>query len=104
MARLFMLRDTTVPRHERLPCGIEFRVTSPRPLNATLGTIMESSLKGQRLIAVFLLGCVAFDYPLFALFAGTSSFLGIPLLYVYVFFAWALLIALMALVIERPPE
>ena len=29
---------------------------------------------------------------------------GIPLLHVYVFVAWALLIALMALVIERPPD
>jgi hypothetical protein len=65
---------------------------------------MESSLKGQRLFALFLLGCLALDYPLFALFAGTSSVLGIPLLYVYVFVAWALLIALMALVIERPPD
>jgi hypothetical protein len=65
---------------------------------------METSLKGQRLIALFLLGCLALDYPLFALFAGSASFLGIPLLHLYVFFAWALLIALMALVIERPPD
>jgi hypothetical protein len=65
---------------------------------------METGLKGQRLIALFLLGLLALNYPLFALFAGTASILGIALLHIYVFFAWALLIALMALVIERPRD
>ena len=54
--------------------------------------MMRSSLKGQRLVALFLLGCLLLNYPLFSLFAGAgTSVLGIPLLYVYVFFAWALL-------------
>jgi hypothetical protein len=60
-----------------------------------------SGLKGQRLIALFLLGCLLFDYPIFSLFAGPAQVFGIPLLYVYIFFVWALLIALMALVVER---
>ncbi|MGZ8210681.1 MAG: hypothetical protein ACXW2I_04925 [Burkholderiales bacterium] len=64
----------------------------------------DSSLKGQRLIALFLLGCLLFNYPLFALFAGPADVLGIPVLYVYLFFAWALLIALMALVVSRRTE
>ncbi|MGZ8201969.1 MAG: hypothetical protein ACXWUB_01860 [Burkholderiales bacterium] len=64
----------------------------------------DSSLKGQRLIALFLLGCLLFNYPLFALFAGPAAVLGIPVLYVYLFFAWALLIALMALVVSRRTE
>jgi hypothetical protein len=62
---------------------------------------MGSGLKGQRLIALFLLGCLLFDYPLFSLFAGPSQFLGIPLLYAYIFFVWALLIAAMGFVVER---
>jgi hypothetical protein len=62
---------------------------------------MGSGLKGQRLIALFLLGCLLFDYPLFSLFAGTSQLLGIPLLYAYIFFVWALLIAAMGFVVER---
>ena len=62
---------------------------------------MGSGLKGQRLIALFLLGCLLLNYPLFSLFSGATRVFGIPLLYVYVFFIWALLIALMAYIIER---
>ena len=61
----------------------------------------RSSLKGQRLVALFLLGCLLLNYPLISLFAGAAQVLGVPLLYVYVFLAWALLIASMAVVIER---
>jgi hypothetical protein len=61
---------------------------------------MSSELKGQRLVAVFLLGCLLLNYPLVALFAVPVEVFGVPLLYAYVFFAWALLIALMALVVE----
>jgi hypothetical protein len=64
----------------------------------------RSSLKGQRLVALFLLGCLLLNYPLFSLFAGTASLLQVPLLYVYVFFAWALVIALMAIVVERSTD
>ena len=63
--------------------------------------MLKSSLKGQRLVALFLLGCLLLNFPLVSLFAGPAHVLGVPLLYLYVFFAWALLIALMALVIER---
>jgi hypothetical protein len=66
--------------------------------------MLRSSLKGQRLVALFLLGCLLLNYPLFSLFAGAASVFGAPLLYVYIFAAWVLLIALMALVIERSPD
>jgi hypothetical protein len=58
-------------------------------------------LKGQRLIALFLLGALLLNYPLVSLFAGSSEIFGIPLLYAYVFFVWALLIALAAFIVER---
>ena len=63
--------------------------------------MIRRSLKGQRLVALFLLGCLLLNYPLFSLFSGAGRIFGIPLLYLYVFIAWALLIALMALVVER---
>jgi hypothetical protein len=66
--------------------------------------VLRSSLKGQRLAALFLLGFLLLNYPLFALFAGSATVLGVPLLYVYVFVAWALLIGLMALVVERSSD
>jgi len=61
-------------------------------------------ITGQRLIGLFLLGCVLFNYPLLVLFNLPLSIAGIPLLYAYLFCAWAMLIALMAWVIERPGD
>ena len=63
--------------------------------------MISPSVKGQRLVALFLLGCLLFNYPLLDLFAGPGEVFGIPLLYVYVFAAWALLLALMAVVVEK---
>jgi hypothetical protein len=65
---------------------------------------MWSGLKGQRLAALFLLGCLLLNYPLVSLFAGTAQIFGVPLLYLYVFAAWALLIGLIALVVERSKD
>jgi hypothetical protein len=64
----------------------------------------RSDLTGQRLTAIFLMGVVALNYPILSLFALPRQVAGIPLLYVYVFAAWAVLIALMAWVIERPRD
>ena len=61
----------------------------------------EQGRLGQRLVGVFLLGCLLFNYPLLALFNVRVAAAGIPLLYAYLFIAWALLIALVALIMER---
>ena len=61
----------------------------------------EFDVRGQRLAALCLLGLLLFNYPLLAVFNVPVMLFGIPLLYVYFFLAWAALIALMALVIER---
>ncbi len=50
-----------------------------------------------RVIAVFLVGCLAFGYPLLALFNVPATVLGVPVLYLYVFGAWAALILLICL-------
>ncbi len=63
--------------------------------------MMRSRLVAQRLAALFLLGCLLFNYPLLALFNRDAEVLGIPLLYAYVFGAWLALIVLMALAVER---
>lgn len=61
----------------------------------------KPNAKGQRLVALFLLGNLLFNYPLLALFNRSDIVLGAPMLYVYVFGGWALLIALLALIIEK---
>jgi hypothetical protein len=61
----------------------------------------EYDVRGQRLAALALLGLLLFNYPLLAVFNVPGTLFGIPVLYAYFFLAWAALIALMALVIER---
>jgi hypothetical protein len=57
--------------------------------------------KAQRLVALCLLGFLLFNYPILALFNRAGLVLGIPVLYAYIFAAWAALIALMAIVVGR---
>ncbi|WP_020654292.1 hypothetical protein [Massilia niastensis] len=59
------------------------------------------NVKGERLIALFLLGNVLFNYPVLALFNRTGTVFGIPVLYAYVFGAWALFIVLLARVVDK---
>ena len=60
----------------------------------------EFESKGQRFVALCMLGMLLFNYQILALFNVHRVFLGVPALYAYVFIAWAALIALMALIAE----
>ena len=62
---------------------------------------MRPGVKGPRLVALFLLGVLLLNFPFLQLVDRAVSFLGVPLLHAYVFAVWALLIGLMALVLER---
>ena len=62
--------------------------------------MQEHERKGQRLIALFILGCLLFNYPVLSLFNVAAEAFGVPVLYAYIFAAWALLVALMAIVVE----
>lgn len=57
-------------------------------------------VKTQRLVALCILGVVLFNYPMLALFNVAATAFGVPVLYVYIFSAWSLLIACMAYVVE----
>ena len=56
--------------------------------------------KGQRFVALCMLGILLFNYPILALFNVPGDVFGVPALYAYVFVAWAALIALMAWIAE----
>jgi hypothetical protein len=62
--------------------------------------MFRSIVKQQRLVALFLFGVLLFNYPLLALFSRPAEVFGIPLLYAYVFGAWALFVGLLARVVE----
>jgi hypothetical protein len=60
----------------------------------------------RRLVGVFLLGWVLLNYPILSLFNRPATVAGIPLLYVFVFAAWTLIVALVGLITlaGRPPH
>jgi hypothetical protein len=62
---------------------------------------VSEEAKGQRFVALCMLGMVLFNFPMLALFNVPGTLLGVPVLYAYLFIAWAALIALMALVANR---
>ena len=62
---------------------------------------MDDKDKEQRFVALCMLGVILFNFPVLALFNVAGSILGIPVLYAYIFAAWALVIALMYWLAER---
>jgi len=60
----------------------------------------KSNVKGQRLVALFLLGIALFNYPLLALFNRPDMIFGIPVLYAYVFAVWTIFVMLLALIAD----
>ena len=57
----------------------------------------------ERLLALFMLGVLLLLPPLLLIFNRPARILGIPALYLYIFSAWALVIALAAAIARRIP-
>lgn len=62
---------------------------------------MLEGLGAQRLLALFFAGLSLFNFPLLALWDRDVLIFGMPLFPVALFALWALLIALLALILER---
>jgi hypothetical protein len=62
---------------------------------------VSDEAKSQRFVALCMLGMVLFNFPVLALFNVPGTFFGVPVLYAYIFFAWAALIVLMSRVANR---
>ncbi len=60
----------------------------------------KDGTRTKRVIGLFLLGYVLFNYPLITLVNLPRMFVGIPLLYVYLFGVWLLLIILTAMIVR----
>jgi len=52
----------------------------------------------HRLFGLFLLGFILFNYPILSIFNLETFLFGIPMLYLYVFSVWMLLIILIVVV------
>lgn len=56
---------------------------------------------GQRLVALFCAAFLLFDFPLLALWDREATVMGMPLFPVALFTIWAVLIGLLAWVVEK---
>ncbi|MGB5833247.1 MAG: hypothetical protein WBG92_14805 [Thiohalocapsa sp.] len=59
------------------------------------------TLRRQRLMALFLAGLLLWFSPLVLRFEHGGELFGIPLLYLYLFGVWILLVAVAALILAR---
>jgi hypothetical protein len=64
-------------------------------------TRSPDALLAQRLLALFCGGWLLFGYPLLSLWLADREVLGLPLLPAALFAGWALVIALLAVLMER---
>jgi hypothetical protein len=58
----------------------------------------DDETKAQRLVGLCMLGVLLFNFPVLSLFNKPIFVAGIPLIYAYIFLAWAVLVGLMAVV------
>lgn len=63
--------------------------------------MIRRSRIGERLVALFLLGLLVLLPPVLLVFNRPVRVLGVPVLYLYIFVAWGLLIVLAAVLAER---
>jgi hypothetical protein len=57
--------------------------------------------RAERLTFCFVVGLLIFNPPILAIFDAPETVFGVPLLYAYLFAAWAALIAFAGFAIER---
>ncbi len=57
--------------------------------------------RGERLTALFVFAFLLFNYPLLSLFSLDTTLFGLPVLYLYLFCSWALVIAATARILRR---
>lgn len=63
--------------------------------------LARPSGRRERLAAAFLLGMLLFNPPLLAVASRDVLIAGIPLLYLWLFGGWLVLVVVLALVVER---
>jgi uncharacterized membrane protein len=60
--------------------------------------------KYKRLVALFLFGLILFNYPILSLLNLDILVSGLPLVYIYIYGVWGLLILLAALATRNRPK
>ncbi|MEO5695594.1 MAG: hypothetical protein ABIQ60_00505 [Burkholderiaceae bacterium] len=65
---------------------------------------MKRALLHQRLVGLFALALLLFNFPLIAILDRDVELFGVPLFAAALFLVWALLIAALAWLLERAPD
>ena len=63
--------------------------------------MQRNTFTSQRLIVIFVIGCLLLNYPLVSIVNQSRLLAGIPLLFLFIFGVWLLLILLTAIVLRR---
>jgi hypothetical protein len=63
--------------------------------------MVPPGVRAARLVCLFLLAALLFNYPLIGVFNAPATILGVPVLYAYLFAAWLAVIVLAALAVRR---
>lgn len=62
---------------------------------------MQRNTRNQWLVVLFGFGCLLFSFPLLELFNRATVWFGLPLIVLYLFCAWFIVIGLLFFVHER---
>jgi len=65
--------------------------------------IPEPERRGERLAGLLILGLAVLNFPLLSIFSLNALFCGIPVLYLYLFSVWSLIIGAVAFVLRSSP-
>jgi drug/metabolite transporter (DMT)-like permease len=75
-------------------------VTRPHDEGRTVPGVKR---RGERLAGLLVAGIVLLNFPLLSIFNVPRLFLGVPVLFVYLFSVWVLLIGVMVLIHRERP-
>jgi hypothetical protein len=62
--------------------------------------IPEPERRGERLAGLLVLGLAVLNFPLLSIFSVHAFFCGVPVLYIYLFSVWSLIIGVVAFVLR----
>lgn len=76
---------------------------APHAASDTQAGAQRRHNRNSRLVALVVAGMLCLNYPILFVFASSGLVFGIPVLYLYLFLAWAMLIVLAAAIVDRRP-
>ncbi len=64
----------------------------------------SSEIRGRRMVGLFLLGLLFFNFPILSLFDQATLIFGIPVFFLYLFSVWLLFVLLLFVISQSTPH